>query len=130
MRQEIGCRLADVKFCYGKIIPVIATWVTLPILAFLRLWHRVRTIQKEGYDLLKHLLPHIHRTVDTVAWLRPIHLAYRDLAGLGFSAIAELDVEEIPAQDHRHPMIRITMPRRRLPRIEALPPDQVVSSMV
>jgi hypothetical protein len=98
--------------------------------ALLRLWHRVRTIQKEGYDLLEHLLPHIHRTVDSVAWLRPIHLAYRDLARPGFSAIAELDVEQISAQHHRHPMIRIAMPRGRLAWIETLSPDQVISSMV
>jgi hypothetical protein len=52
------------------------------------------------------------------------------LARLGCSAIAELDVEQIPAQYHRHPMIRIAMPRGRLPRIEALSPDQVISSMV
>src|SRR5215469_18203535 len=104
--------------------------VKMPISALLRLWHRVRTIQKKGYDLLEHFLPHIHLTVDAVAWLRPIHFAYRDLPRQGFSPIAELDVEQIPAQDHRHPMIRIAMPRGRLPWQQPLSPDQVISAMV
>jgi hypothetical protein len=84
--------------------------VKLTISALLRLRHRVGTIQKKGYDLLEHFLPHIHRTVDAVAWLRPIYFAYRDLAPLGLSAVAVLNVEQIAAQDHRHPMEGIAMP--------------------
>jgi hypothetical protein len=68
--------------------------------------------------------------VDAVAWLRPTHLAYRDLPLLVFFAIAELDVEQIPAQDNRHPIIRIAMPKGSPARTEALSPDQVVSSMM
>jgi hypothetical protein len=96
----------------------------MSISALFRLWHRVRAIQKEGYDFLEHLLSHIHRTVNPVAGLGPIHLARPDFAGLGRSAIAELDVEQTPAQDHGDAMIRIAMPRGRLPWIEALSPTR------
>jgi len=59
-------------------IPFYRTYMTvkLTISALLRLRHRVGTIQKKGYYLLEYFLPHIHRTVDAVAWLRPIHFAW------------------------------------------------------
>jgi hypothetical protein len=95
--------------------PFHSMTVRLPISALLRLRHCVGTVQKKSYDLLEDLLPRIHRTVDPVAWLRPIDFAYRDVPRLGLSAIAELNVEQIAAQDYRHPMEGIAMPRSRLP---------------
>jgi len=91
---------------------------------------RLRVIEEKRGDLLKCLLADVHRAVDAIAWLQPIHFAHRHLPCLSFSAIAELDVEYIPAQDYRHPMKGIAMPRCRLPRRQPESPDQVISVMV
>src|SRR5216684_4121334 len=82
----------------------------------LRLRDRLRLIKEKRGDLLKRFLADVHRAVDAIAWLQPIHFANRHLPRLSFSAIAELDVEYIPAQDHGHAMKGIAMPGCRLPR--------------
>jgi len=59
----------------------------------LRLRHGVRTIQEENNNLLEDFFSCVHGTVDAFARLRPIHFTVSDLAGLGLSPIAELNVE-------------------------------------
>jgi hypothetical protein len=92
--------------------------------------HRIRAIKEEGNDLFENLSPDVYRTMYAIARLRPIDLARRDLATLSFSAIAKLDLEQVPAQDDCDSMKRIAMPGRGLARGQALSPDQAVSVVV
>jgi hypothetical protein len=46
----------------------------------LRLWHRIRTIKEKSYNLLEYFFSSVHRAVDPIARLRPIHFAHSDLA--------------------------------------------------
>ena len=68
--------------------------------------------------------------MDAVGWFYPIHFAHGDIPCLGFSAVAELDIKEISAQDHGDAMKGIAMPRCRLAGRQALSADQVISAMV
>ena len=62
-----------------------------------RLGDGVRAIQEKSHDFLEHFLADVHGAVDTIAGLRPVHFANGDLPRQSFSAVAELDVEQIPA---------------------------------
>jgi hypothetical protein len=59
----------------------------------LRLRHRVRTVEEKSYNLLEHLFPDVHRAVNAIARLHPIHFAHGNLPWQSFPAIAELDFE-------------------------------------
>ena len=96
----------------------------------LRLRNRVRPIEEKSYDLFENFFPDVHCAVDAIARLTPIYLPCGDLPLLSFSAIAELDVEQIPAHDHRYPVEGITVPRGCFPWRQPLPPDQVISPMM
>ena len=98
--------------------------------SFFRLRLGVRVIKKKSYNLLEYLFADVHRAVDAIAGLRPIHFANCDFPRLSFTAIAELDIQPISAQDYGHPMKGIAMPRCRLPRRQPLSPDQVISAMM
>jgi len=95
-----------------------------------RLGHCVRAIKEKGHDLLEEFLADIHGAMDPVARLTPIHLAHTDFKRLSFSAVAELDVEQIPAQDDSDPVKRVAVPSSGLSRRQTLPPDKVISPMV
>jgi hypothetical protein len=97
---------------------------------FLRLRFRFRVIKKKSHNLLEYFFADVHRAVNAIAGLRPIHFANRDFPRLSITAIAEFDIQQIPAQDHGHPMKGIAMPRRRFPRRQPLSPDQVISAMM
>src|SRR5205085_8819476 len=94
------------------------------------LWFRIGTIQKEGYDLLEGLGANIHGAVDAIARLHPAHFPGSDFPGQSVSAIAELNADQVPAQHHGHPMIGITVPPRRLSRVQPLPPNQAIPAMM
>jgi hypothetical protein len=79
------------------------------------LWHRVRAIKKKSDNLLEELRADVDSAVNAIAGLRPIHFANRDLPWQSLSAIAELDVEKIPAEDHRHSVKGIAVPGSGLP---------------
>jgi len=96
----------------------------------LRLCHRIRTIKEESYDLFEDFLADIHGAVNAIGRFHPIHSANSNFPRLSLSAVAELDVEEIAAQDHRQTMKGIAMPRRRFPRRQPLSPNQVISAMM
>src|SRR5690348_13239235 len=53
--------------------------------------------------------------------LDPVHLARFDVPRNGFAAITKFNVQTISAQNHRDPMKRVSMPRRRFARRELLP---------
>src|SRR5271165_3858638 len=95
-----------------------------------RLRFPVRAIKEERYNFLKHFLSDVHRAVDAIGWLYPVHLADGDLPRHGFSAIAEFDMEQVAAQDHCDAMKGIAMPGCRLARRQPLPPDKVISAMM
>src|SRR5208283_4779524 len=90
----------------------------------------VRTIKEEGHDLLEYFLPDVHGAVNAIGRLDPIHFTDSDLPWHSFSAIAELDVEQVAAQDDGHTMKRVAMPGCRLARRQPLPPNQVISAMM
>jgi hypothetical protein len=104
-------------------------WPPLPRIVF-RLRVCVRVIQEKRSDFLKRFLADVHRAVDAIARLNPIHFSNRHLPLESFSAIAELDGEQVAAQDDGHTMKGIAMPGRRLARRQALPPDQVIPAMM
>jgi hypothetical protein len=60
---------ARLLLCAGKLLRIV-----------LRLWHRVRTIKEKSYNLLEYFFSNVHRAVDPIARLRPIHFAHSDLA--------------------------------------------------
>jgi hypothetical protein len=90
----------------------------------------VRAIKEERYNFLKHFLSDVHRAVDAIGWLDPIHFAHSDLPRHGFSSVTKLDVEQVAAQDNSHAMKGIAMPECRLARRQPLPPHQVVAAMM
>jgi len=90
----------------------------------------VRTIKKERYDLFEYFLADIDRAVDAIARFHPIYFANRNLPRQSFSAITELDIEQIPAQNHSHAVKRIMVPRCGLARRQPLPPNQIISAMM
>ena len=90
---------------------------------FLWLGLGVGMIKEESYDLLENFLPDVHGTVDAIRWFHPIHFSNRHLPLLSLSAIAELDPQQIAAQHHRDPIEGITMPSRRLTRLQPLSSD-------
>ena len=96
----------------------------------IRLGHGVRAIQEENYNLLEYFLPDVHGTVHAIARLDPIRFAHGDRPGLRVAAIAKLDIQQIPPQNHGQPMKGIAVPRRRLPRRQLLSPDQIISAMM
>src|SRR5579862_5320560 len=98
--------------------------------ALIRLRNGIRMVEKERDNFLEHAFPDVHGAVDAVAGLRPINFARSNLPRLRFCAIAELYLQKIAAQDHRHPMKRIAMPRRSLAGREPLPPDQNILSVM
>ncbi len=85
----------------------------MPVLlgVVLGLRHSVRAIQEKGYNLLEYFFPDVHRAVDAIARLDPIHFADGDLPRHGFPAVAKLDLQSIAAQNNGHAMKRIAMPR-------------------
>lgn len=91
---------------------------------------RVRTIQEEGYDLLKNLFTNVHSAMNAVARLYPIHFPNGNLPLLSFSAIAKLDIQHIALQNHSHPMKGVPVPWSRLSRPKSLPANQIVSTMM
>jgi hypothetical protein len=99
-------------------------------LIFLRLRLGVGTIQKERHDLLENLLANIHGSMDAIAGLNPIHFPYRDLPRQSFSAVAELDLQQISAQNYRYPVIGIVVPGCGFARRQPLPPDKTISAVM
>jgi hypothetical protein len=95
-----------------------------------RLRHCVRPIQEKSHDFFEDLVADIHSAVKAIGRFYPIHFADSNLPRLSFSAVAELDVEQIAAQDHSQTMKGIAMPRRRFPRRQPLSPNQVISAMM
>ena len=69
---------------------------------------RVRTIEEKSYELLEEFLAGIHGTVD--AWLHAIRFPNRNPPRQSFSAVAEFDVEHIPAKDHGYAVKGIAVP--------------------
>ncbi len=67
---------------------------------------------REHYN---HQRPHSALADRTPAAFATLHQRKVILHAWVFSAIAELNVEQIAAQDHRHPMEGIAMPRGRFP---------------
>jgi hypothetical protein len=94
----------------------------------LRLRLRLRTIKEKSYNFFEDFLADVHGAVNAIGRFHPIHFANSDVPWLSCSAIAELDREQIAAQDYRQAMKWIAMPRRRLPRCQPLSPDQVIST--
>jgi hypothetical protein len=90
----------------------------------------IGTIEEKSYNLLKHFPAHIYGAVDAISRLDPIHFTHGDVPRHCLAAVAELDVEQVAAQDDGHAMKGIAMPRRRLSRREPLPPNQIVSAMM
>jgi hypothetical protein len=97
---------------------------------FFRLRLGVWAIEEERYNFLEYFLANVHGAMDAIAWLDPIHFAHRNLPWQSFAAIAELDMEQVSAQDHGHAMKGIAMPGCRLAWRQPLPPHQVVSAMM
>ncbi len=64
--------------------------------AIVRLRVGVRVIQEESYDFLEEYIADVHGAVDTIAGLRSVQFANRDLPRQSFSRVMELDVEQIP----------------------------------
>ncbi len=93
---------------------------------FFGLRFRIRAIKKEGYNFLEHFFPDIHRAVHAIARFHPIYFANRDLPWDRFAAVAEFDVDQIPAEDDRDAMERIVMPGRGFSRLEPQPAHQVI----
>src|SRR5260370_7193141 len=75
-----------------------------------RLRNGVRAIQEKSYDFLEELLADVHGAVDASAGLRPVHFSDRDLPRQSFSAVMELDVEQIPSQNHGYAVERVPFP--------------------
>jgi hypothetical protein len=94
------------------------------------LWLVVRMIKKESYDFLENFFPDVRRTVDAIRRFRPVHFAKRNRRLLSLAAVAELDAQQIAAQHHSRAMERITMPRYRLARLQALTSDQAGAAMM
>jgi len=91
---------------------------------------RVGTIEEKSYDFLKELFADVHGAVDAIGGLDPIHFANRNLPGLSFSAIAELDVEQVSAQYYGHAVKGIAVPGGGLAGGQALAADKVISAMM
>src|SRR5437867_9842542 len=91
---------------------------------------RVRVVQKKSHNFLESYLAYIHGAVNAIAWLRPIHFSGRHFRGQTFSAIAELDGQQIPAQDDGYAVKGIAVPGRCFSRCQPLTPHQVISAMM
>lgn len=94
------------------------------------LWHCVRTVEEKSHDFFEHFFADIDGAVNAIRRLRPIYFARGYLPRQSFSAVAKLDFEQVATEDHGHPMKGITMPGRRLPRDQPLPPHQVIPAMM
>lgn len=90
----------------------------------------VGTIEEKSDDLFEGLLADVHGAVDAIGRLDPIHFADRNVPGLRFPAIAELDAEQVAAEDHGYAMKRVAMPRRGFAGRQPLPANENVSTMV
>jgi len=95
-----------------------------------RLRFCIRAIKKKSDDLFEHFFANVHRTVNSITRLDPIHFASRDIPLNRFTAVAKLDFQKIAAQDNRHPMKGVAMPGRGLTRREPLPADEIVATMM
>src|SRR5690349_8022646 len=95
-----------------------------------RLGHGVATVEEKGYDLLENVFPHIDGAMHAVGLLRPIYFAHGDLPGQSFSAIAELDFQQIATEDDGHAVKGVAVPGRGLTWCQTLSPHQIVSAMV
>jgi len=104
----------------------------MQIVLGLSFWLRlgVGTIKEKRYDLFEDLLTNVYSAVDMIGGFHPIHLTHGDFPGHGFSAITELDVYQVAAEDYSHAVKRIVVPRGRLARRQPLSPYQVVTAMM
>ncbi len=73
-------------------------------------------VEKEDCDFLVELFTDIDTAVKALGRLVPIDLPRSNLDPLALTPIAIFDGEGIAVQDHRDPMIWITMPGQRLAR--------------
>ena len=96
----------------------------------LRLWIGAVAIEKKRDNLFKNFFPDIDCPMHSIARLNPIDFADGDPPLHRSRAIAKFDVEQIAAQNYRHTMIRVVMPRSGFSRREPLPLYEVISTMM
>ncbi len=110
-------------------MPANGLFQTLLRIVF-RLGLRVRAIQEKRYHLFEYFFSDIHGAVNAIARLYPIHLANCDLPLQRFPAIAEFDIQHIPAENYGDAMKRVAMPGSRLAGLQPQSPHEVVSAMM
>jgi hypothetical protein len=87
-------------------------------------------IEEKRHDLLESLFSNVHRPVNAIARLGPIHFSRGDVPGESRAAVAEFDLQQISAQDHGHTMEWIAVPRAGFSRQQTLSADEVISPVM
>jgi hypothetical protein len=89
-----------------------------------RLRDGIGMFEKEDRNFLVGSLADIHCTVDAIRRLVPINLSGCEFDVVAPGSVTVLDSQSIAAEDDRHAMARVTVPRRALAGCETHPANQ------